>query len=391
MTRGTLTLRLPDGTRRILGSGHDGPSAEMNIRNRNFFRRCVIGGDIGFGESYQAGEWESPDLTAVVGWFCANAESAPTFSGTRNRDPFTNVGKVANWIRHRLNRNSLTGSKANIRAHYDLGNPFYSLWLDPTMTYSAALFESPDHSLAAAQSAKYERLCRELRLKPSDHILEIGSGWGGFAEHAVQHHGCRITTVTISEEQHRFAQERFRRQGIADRAEVKLQDYRLLTGKFDGIVSIEMLEAVGDEYLETYFAKVQSLLGRNGIFAAQFITCPDARYHELRRGADWIQKHIFPGSLLLSMNRVGQAVQRTGSLSLHSLHDLGLDYARTLAEWRERFNSQLDAVRQQGFDDHFIRSWNYYLAYCEAAFAWRNISVVQATWTGPNNRTLMGR
>ena len=389
MTRGALTMRLPGGSRRMLGNGQDGPVAEMHLRSRNFFRRCVVGGDIGFGESYQAGEWDSPDLTAVIGWFCANAESAPTFSGTRNRDPFTNIGKLADRLLHRLRRNSLAGSRANIRAHYDLGNAFYSLWLDPTMTYSAALFESPDQSLAAAQSAKYERLCRELRLKSSDHVLEIGSGWGGFAEHAVKHHGCRITTVTISEEQHKFARERFQREGIADRAEVKLQDYRLLTGKFDRIVSIEMLEAVGDEFLETYFGKVQSLMGRDGIFAAQFITCPDSRYHELRRGADWIQKHIFPGSLLLSMNRVGQAVQRTGSMSLHTLHDLGLDYSRTLAQWRERFNAQLDTVRQQGFDEHFIRSWNYYLAYCEAAFAWRNISVVQATWTGPNNRTMM--
>ena len=389
MTRGALTMRLPGGSRRMLGNGQDGPVAEMHLRSRNFFRRCVVGGDIGFGESYQAGEWDSPDLTAVIGWFCANAESAPTFSGTRNRDPFTNIGKLADRLLHRLRRNSLAGSRANIRAHYDLGNAFYSLWLDPTMTYSAALFESPDQSLAAAQSAKYERLCRELRLKSSDHVLEIGSGWGGFAEHAVKHHGCRITTVTISEEQHKFARERFQREGIADRAEVKLQDYRLLTGKFDRIVSIEMLEAVGDEFLETYFGKVQSLMGRDGIFAAQFITCPDSRYDELRRGADWIQKHIFPGSLLLSMNRVGQAVQRTGSMSLHTLHDLGLDYSRTLAQWRERFNAQLDTVRQQGFDEHFIRSWNYYLAYCEAAFAWRNISVVQATWTGPNNRTMM--
>jgi cyclopropane-fatty-acyl-phospholipid synthase len=389
MTRGALTMRLPGGSRRMLGNGQDGPVAEMHLRSRNFFRRCVVGGDIGFGESYQAGEWDSPDLTAVIGWFCANAESAPTFSGTRNRDPFTNIGKLADRLLHRLRRNSLAGSRANIRAHYDLGNAFYSLWLDPTMTYSAALFESPDQSLAAAQSEMYERLCRELRLKSSDHVLEIGSGWGGFAEHAVKHHGCRITTVTISEEQHKFARERFQREGIADRAEVKLQDYRLLTGKFDRIVSIEMLEAVGDEFLETYFGKVQSLMGRDGIFAAQFITCPDSRYDELRRGADWIQKHIFPGSLLLSMNRVGQAVQRTGSMSLHTLHDLGLDYSRTLAQWRERFNAQLDTVRQQGFDEHFIRSWNYYLAYCEAAFAWRNISVVQATWTGPNNRTMM--
>jgi cyclopropane-fatty-acyl-phospholipid synthase len=195
--------------------------------------------------------------------------------------------------------------------------------------------------------------------------------------------------VTISEAQRKFAAERFARAGIADRAEVRLQDYRLLGGRFDKICSIEMLEAVGDRYLETYFGKVQSLLAPDGVFAAQFITCPDSRYAEVRNGVDWIQKHIFPGSLLLSMNRVGQAVQGTGRLSLHGLHDLGLDYARTLREWRVRFNAQLDEVRRLGFDERFIRTWNYYLAYCEAAFAWRNISVVQATWTTPNNRTLM--
>lgn len=389
MRHGRLTMHLPDGTTHALGEGGVGPVAVMHIRNRRFFRRGVVGGDIGFGESYQDGDWDSPDLFSVIAWFCANADSAPTFSGTQNRDLFTNVGRVVNWLRHRLNHNSLAGSKANIQAHYDLGNSFYSLWLDPTMTYSAALFEYPDQDLAAAQTAKYDRLCRELRLKPADHVLEIGSGWGGFTEHAVKNYGCRVTAVTISEEQHKFAGERFVRGGMADRARVELRDYRLLTGQFDKICSIEMLEAVGDRYLETYFGKVQSLLGRDGLFAAQFITCPDARYAEFRRGADWIQKHIFPGSLLLSMNRIGQAIQKTGALSLHNVHDLGLDYACTLRAWRERFNAQLGEVRRLGFDDRFIRTWNYYLAYCEAAFTWRNISVVQATWTGPNNRCLM--
>lgn len=388
MTRGRLTLRLPDGSVRAFGSGEDGPAAEIVVRSAGFFRRCVRHGDIGFGEAYQAGEWDSPDLCAVVGWFCANVEAAPTLSGSRNRGWFAALGSLANRLRHALNRNSLAGSKANIHAHYDLGNAFYSLWLDPTMTYSAALFEFPDQDLAAAQTAKYDRLCRELRLQRTDHVLEIGSGWGGFTEHAVRNYGCRVTTVTISEEQLKFAAERFARTGIADRAEVQLQDYRLLTGRFDKIVSIEMLEAVGDRYLETYFGKVQSLLAPHGLFAAQFITCPDARYAEFRRGVDWIQKHIFPGSLLLSLNRVGQAIQQTGPLSLHNLHDLGLDYARTLRHWRERFNAQLPAVRALGFDERFIRTWNYYLAYCEAAFAWRNISVVQATWTAPNNRSL---
>ncbi len=304
-------------------------------------------------------------------------------SGSRRRDWRLGLLSVANRLRHHLNRNSLRGSKANIHAHYDLGNEFYALWLDPTLTYSSALFEHPDQNLEAAQSAKYERLCRQLRLRPSDSVLEIGSGWGGFASHAVRHHGCRVTTVTISAEQARHAAGRFAREGIADRAEVRLQDYRQVSGRFDKICSIEMLEAVGDEFLGTYFAKVQSLLTEQGRFAAQFITCPVARHADLRRVVDWIQKHIFPGSLLLSMNRVGGVVQRTGNLWLENLHDLGPDYARTLRHWRGRFNAQREAVLAQGFDPRFIRTWNYYLAYCEAAFAWRNISVVQATWSRP--------
>ena len=389
MHNGILTMRLPDGTRQVFGDGSDGPHAEMHVRSPRFFRHCVLHADVGFGETYQEGDWDSPDLYAVIAWFCANVERSPSMSGSGRKDWRVHLLFLADRLRHAMNRNSLAGSKANIHAHYDLGNSFYSLWLDPTMTYSAALFEHPDQDLAAAQTAKYERLCRELRLKPSDHVLEIGSGWGGFAEHAVKQHGCRVTAVTISEAQQKFAAERFARAGIADRAEVRLQDYRLLGGRFDKICSIEMLEAVGDRYLETYFGKVQSLLAPDGVFAAQFITCPDSRYAEVRNGVDWIQKHIFPGSLLLSMNRVGQAVQGTGRLSLHGLHDLGLDYARTLREWRARFNAQLDEVRRLGFDERFIRTWNYYLAYCEAAFAWRNISVVQATWKEPNNRTLM--
>lgn len=383
MTRGQLTLRLPNGETRVFGQGPGGPVAEMHIRRSRFFRRGVLHGDVGFGEAYQDGDWESPDLFAVIGWFCANVEQAPSMSGSQQQDWRLGFLTWLNRFRHRLNRNSLPGSKSNIHAHYDLGNEFYSLWLDPTMTYSAALFEAPDQSLAAAQTAKYNRLCQQLQLTSQDQVLEIGSGWGGFAEHAVTRYGCRITTVTLSEEQARFCTQRFLRAGIADRARVEVRDYRQLEGQFDKICSIEMLEAVGDEFLETYFAKVHTLLAPRGRFAAQFITCPDQRHAELRRGVDWIQKHIFPGSLLLSMNRVGEVVHRTGNLWLHDLHDLGQDYARTLRAWRDRFNGQLEDVNRLGFDDRFIRTWNYYLAYCEAAFAWRNISVVQATWSRP--------
>lgn len=393
MGKGRLILRLPDGSTRSYGQGADGPHAEVRVRSYDFFHHCVRAGDIGFGEAYQAGDWESPDLPAVIGWFCANVESSAALSGSQRRDWLLSTlrtgSRLRDRFRHAFRRNSLSGSRENILAHYDLGNHFYSLWLDPTMTYSAALFEAPDQSLAEAQASKYERLCQQLRLRASDHLLEIGSGWGGMACHAARHHDCRVTTITISEEQFRYARERVQREGLEGRVEVQLQDYRKLQGKFDKIVSIEMLEAVGDAYLPVYFRQVQRLLKRDGIFSAQFITCPDHRYEELRRSVDWIQKHVFPGSLLLSLNRVNTVVQQTGQLSLHSLQDLGLDYARTLRHWRERFLGQLPAVRELGFDDRFIRTWDYYLAYCEAAFAWRNISVVQATWAGPNCRSLM--
>ena len=393
MERGQLTLRLPDGSTRIYGRGEEGPMAEMRVRSHRFFHHCVRAGDIGFGEAYQSGDWDSPDLPAVIGWFCANVESSPTLSGSSHTDWLMATlragSRLKDRLRHLFRRNTVAGSRENILAHYDLGNPFYSLWLDPTMTYSAALFEAPDQALEDAQVAKYGRLCRQLRLQATDHLLEIGSGWGGMACHAARHHGCRVTTVTISEEQFRFARERIRREGLQGRVEVRLEDYRKLGGQFDKIVSIEMLEAVGDAYLPVYFRQVQRLLKRDGVFAAQFITCPDSRYDELRRSVDWIQKHIFPGSLLLSLNRVNEVVQKTGNLSLHNLQDLGLDYALTLRHWRERFLAQLCSVRQLGFDDRFIRTWDYYLAYCEAAFAWRNISVVQGTWAGPNCRALM--
>ncbi|MEY4690452.1 MAG: hypothetical protein RIT19_777 [Verrucomicrobiota bacterium] len=389
MTAGHLRMLCPDGSSREFGAPGQTPAAEIHVRRWRFFTRCAVGGDMGFGEAYQDGDWETPDLAAVIAWFCANVEQAPSMSGSaRKRLRFTLLN-AANRLRHFLNRNSLTGSRANIAAHYDLGNTFYSQWLDATMTYSAALFESPDQSLEAAQTAKYERLCRELRLKAGEHLLEIGSGWGGMASHAARRHGARVTTITLSEAQAAYCRERFEREGIAHLAEVRVVDYRRLEGRFDKIVSIEMMEAIGDQYLETYCRTVQDLLKPGGLFAAQFITYPDSRHDELRRGVDWIQKHIFPGSLLLSLNRVNQAMQRTGRLHLHTLHDMGLDYGRTLREWRQRFNLGLDEVRRQGFDEHFIRTWNYYLAYCESAFLWRNISVVQATWTAPNNRSLM--
>lgn len=229
---------------------------------------------------------------------------------------------------------------------------------------------------------------RKLRLQPTDHVLEIGCGWGGFSSHAARVHGCRVTAVTISEEQHRYATERMAREGLSDRVEIRLQDYRHITGTYDKIASIEMLEAVGDAYLETYFAKCAELLKPEGLLAVQMITVPDCNHAQLRKGVDWIQKHIFPGSLLLSVGRVNKALNQTSTLFMHELEDLGAGYARTLALWHDRFQARLKEILALGFDERFIRKWTYYLKYCEAAFDQRNISVVQACYTRPNNPTL---
>jgi cyclopropane-fatty-acyl-phospholipid synthase len=386
---GCLRLVYPDGEIRMLGRKDPEPRAEIRLRRPvSFFRRCALYGNVGFGEAYVDGDWDTHDIKAVVGWFIANIARTPSLRGSSQRLPFTNLLRIANRARHWLRANTLRTSRRNIAEHYDLGNDFYSLWLDETMTYSAARFTSEAQCLEDAQREKYEALCRRLRLKPSDHVLEIGCGWGGFSEHAAKHHGCRVTAVTLSREQFDYATARIARAGLTGQVEIRRRDYRRLSGQFDKIASIEMLEAVGDRYLETFFAKCQELLKPDGLLATQFITVPDSRYDGLRKGVDWIQKHIFPGSLLLSMGRVGTAMSRTGEWCLHELEDLGSGYARTLRIWWERFNSRLADVRAIGFDDRFIRKWNYYLQYCEAAFEGRHISVVQTCWTRPGNTTL---
>jgi len=388
MTLGCLRLELPDGTKKIIGRPDAIISANVRIVDWNFFKRCVLFGDIGFGEAYVDSDWETDDITKVISWFILNVENSPAMSGSRSKKFLINLLGCYNRILHLLRPNSLATSRRNISEHYDLGNDFYQLFLDPTMTYSSALFSSPEQSLEQAQTAKYDRLCRQLKLKPGENVLEIGSGWGGFSRHAAKNYGVRVTTVTISEEQFKYARDLFQREGLSDRVEVKLMDYRRLTGRFDKIVSIEMLEAVGDAYLETYFAKCHEVLKPGGLLALQMITCPDSRYDSLRKNVDWIQKHIFPGSLLLSVHRVNEALRQTGDLFLHDLKDLGLSYAETLKRWRCALNQNETALRDLKFDTRFLRKWNYYLSYCEAAFAMRNISVVQAIYTRPNNPSL---
>lgn len=388
MTAGCLHLELPGGATRVIGTPGDGPPATLRVLDPEFFRKVTLFGDIGFGESYVDGDWETDNVGLVISWAILNIENMPALTGSKARSGLLNLLKVSNRVRHLLRPNTIRTARQNIAEHYDLGNDFYRLWLDPTMTYSGAHFTAPDQSLESAQFAKYDSLCRKLRLVPGDHALEIGTGWGGFASHAARNYGCRVTTVTISQAQFDYARDRFAREGIAGQIELRLQDYREITGKFDKIVSIEMMEAIGDRYLETYCAKLHALLKPGGLVGVQYITVPDCRHPQLKRGIDWVQKHIFPGSLLLSVSRVCAAMNRSSDLFLHHLEDLGLSYARTLRHWCENFNACLTEVRAQGFDDRFIRKWNYYLEYCEAAFAMRNISVVQAIYTRPNNPLL---
>ena len=359
--RGRLTLTLPDGDVMTFGDGTG--DAAITIRDANFFRRCLLFGDIGFAESYMAGEWDTGDIAAVIAWFILNDKQRriPNFLGF--------VNKVA----HRLRSNTVANSRRNISAHYDLSNDLFALFLDPSMTYSSALFEREEMTLGDAQIAKYERLCSLLDLKPSDHLLEIGGGWGAFSRYAVKKYGCRITTITISQQQFEWAL----REKNDDRIDIQLLDYRKLDGQFDKIVSIEMLEAVGHRYFETFFAKCAEVLKPNGVMAVQVITCPEWRCEPMRNGVDFIQKHIFPGGEVPSIGCLQQAMRRSSDLSLINLFDFGASYARTLQLWAAAFESNLDRVRALGFDESFIRKWRYYFRYCEAGFTMRHISVAQ--------------
>ena len=394
MKLGHLLVELPDGTTREFGdpavvtqliAPGVSNTAFLRVRRAAFFTKSALYGDIGFAESYLDGDWETSDLTSLLGWFLLNIDHAPTLSGSQKAKSLAlNLLRAGNRLGHLLRPNTRVKAQRNIRAHYDLSNDFFALWLDPSMMYSGARWSGAE-TLEQAQVAKNDALCRKLHLKPSDHVLEIGTGWGAWSLHAARNYGCRVTTLTISQQQHDLARQRIAEAGLSDRIEVLLQDYRDLTGQFDKIVSIEMLEAVGHRYLADYAAVCNRVLKRDGLIALQFITCPDGRYEQFRDGVDFIQKHIFPGSLLLSVNRLNTLFAQQGGFVLHSLEDQGRDYVRTLQAWRELFHAKLEHVKALGFDERFIRKWNYYFCYCEVAFSMRNISVVQTVHTRPNN------
>ena len=389
MSRGGLRIDYSDGRVRHFGELGAPVTARIELRNdAEFFKRCAFYGNIGMGEAYTEGIWNTDDIASVISWFIENVTALQGSSTSSSELAGVNLLKVINWFRHLRRENTVETSRRNIAEHYDLGNDFYRLWLDPSMTYSSAKFDCVGQSLEDAQREKYDSLCRKLKLKATDHVLEIGCGWGGFAVHAAGNYGVRVTGVTISEAQAAYARKRIIAAGLQDLIDIRIQDYRHISGKFDKIASIEMLEAVGDKYHHSFFAKCAEVLTQEGLLGVQMITVPDCSYRSLKKNVDWIQKHIFPGSLLLSVGRINEVLLATGDLFMHDLEDLGADYAHTLSMWHKNFNGVLESVRSLGFDESFIRSWNYYLKYCEAAFASRNISVVQAVYTRPNNAML---
>jgi cyclopropane-fatty-acyl-phospholipid synthase len=385
LTKGSLTVTLSDGSVLRIGEKDASVKATLRVNDPDMFRKSILYGDVGFGESYVDGDWDTDSITNFISWWILNYENNPSLSGSKRKFSPMGLLQMLDRLSHLYRANTKSGSKRNISEHYDLSNDFYSLWLDTSMTYSSALFQNGASTLEEGQFQKYDRLCRKMKISADDHVLEIGSGWGGFAIHAVKKYGCTVTTITISKEQYAFAKARFEREGVADKIKILLMDYRDLSGKYDKVVSIEMLEAVGHEFLESYFAKVQEVLKPNGLAGFQVITSPDSRYDEFRKGVDWIQKHIFPGTLLPSINAMNTAIHKTGEMHLLDVKDFGSDYARTLALWRDAFNKKIGQIKELGFDERFIRKWNYYLSYCEAGFAMRNISVVQMIYTRPNN------
>jgi cyclopropane-fatty-acyl-phospholipid synthase len=360
---GRLTVTLPNGARRTFGDAASDDSAEIAIHDRAAFARILLGGEIGAGEAYMDDLWSSPDLPALLRLASRNREALALTSGWI-RVP----ARLRSTLAHRARRNTKRQSRRNIAAHYDLGNDFYRLFLDETMTYSSAVFESPGQSLADAQRNKYRLIAERAGLQRGHHVLEIGSGWGGFALYAAGELGCRVTSVTISREQQALATERVRDAGLQHLVDIQLRDYRDIEGTYDAIVSIEMLEAVGHEYFATFFQVCDAALAPGGRMSLQSITVPDAAYEAQRRGANWIQMYIFPGGLCPSLSVIERATRET-RLLITGVSDVAPDYVRTLHEWRTRFLGKLDVVRGMGFDDRFVRMWDYYLALCEAIFA----------------------
>jgi cyclopropane-fatty-acyl-phospholipid synthase len=377
------SLRLTDGAQEFhFGPGNGtGASAHIRVEDPRFYSEIAFGGSIGGGEAYMHGYWNCDDLVGVVRLLLQNRHVLDGMEKgiARLTEP---LQKLFHWV----NRNTHEGARRNISAHYDLGNEFFALWLDETMMYSAAIFENQQTGLHDAQIARMRHICERLQLRPDDHVLEIGTGWGGFALFAAQNYGCRVTTTTISQEQYDKAKQRVEEAGLEDQITLLFEDFRKLQGQYDKLVSIEMIEAIDHALFDTYFSKCSELLKADGAMLIQAITISDQRYDEYRKSIDFIQRYIFPGSGLPSSAVMTDCVARETDMRLLGLEDIGLHYATTLQCWRENFFARIEQVREQGFSSTFIRMWEFYLCYCEGAFLERAISDVQILFAKPESQ-----
>lgn len=373
---GKITF-VEDGQHRVFGTS-DGLEAEIRVHNPNFYRKSLLGGGVGFAEAFIHGWWSTDDLTTLLRIFVRDINLSNEFE-----KGFALLARKLLGLYHWRNKNTRTGSRQNIFEHYDLGNDFFSLFLDETLTYSCGIFNTPETSLKEASIAKLERMCEMVSIEKNDHVLEIGCGWGSFAIHAAEKYGCRVSATTISKEQYNLARERVRRRGLDDRVTILFKDYRELEGTYDKLVSIEMIEAVGHDFLGDFFIKCESLLAEDGAMALQGITMSEDFYEEYLRSADFIQRYIFPGSCCPALNAIKNAVSDSTDLKLSRTENIGSHYATTLREWRLRFSGNTEKLQAMGYSEEFIRTWLYYFSYCEAGFAENYLGNVQLVLQKP--------
>jgi cyclopropane-fatty-acyl-phospholipid synthase len=377
LTGGEITLREPGRATRL---GEPNPlRAALQVHRSRFFRQAFFGGTLSVAESYLRGDWDCDDLTNLFRIFVRNRTAADRVAG-----PLARLAELAQRLYHGWRANTRAGARRNIAAHYDLGNDFFQLWLDDTLAYSCGIFPTAEASLRQASLAKFERVCQKLALQPSDRVLEIGAGWGGFALHAASNHGCHVTTTTVSQAQFTLAAERIRQAGLTARIDLRLQDYRDLSGQFDKLASIEMIEAVGHRYLDGYFRQCSRLLRPTGTLVIQAIVMPERHHAAYLRSVDFIQRYVFPGGCLPSLGSMLASVGRATDLCFASAEDFSPHYAETLRRWRRAFEQHLDEVRQLGYSERLIRLWRYYLCYCEAAFDERAVGLLQIQWDKPH-------
>jgi len=382
LRHGSITV-IEAGEAQQFGDADAELNTTITVTDPAFYQKLVLAGSVGGGEAYIHGFWRCDNLTALVQIFARNLEVLDKMDSTWAR-----LSRPMLKLLNFRNRNTISQSRRNIAAHYDLGNAMYQLFLDPSMMYSSAVYPTADSTLEQAQQHKLQQICERLQLKASDHLLEIGTGWGSMAIYAAQHYGCKVTTTTISQQQYDYTKARVAELGLQDRITLLFEDYRLLTGTYDKLVSIEMIEAVGDDFLDNYFEKCSSLLKPDGIMVLQAITMVDHRYQQYVREVDFIKRYIFPGGCLPSISRMASAVANNTDLVIRQVQDIGFDYARTLKDWCDNFMAQRDAVHQLGYDDNFIRLWHFYLCYCEGGFRERATSAVHLVLSKPQNRSV---